>query len=1611
MANGYLGKISAIVSANTADFDSKLSKSAAEVRKFASSMQGSLTAAQSGAAASLRGIYTDAQKLERALQAVATKKLSFKGFQDASLDAAVARMQALYSASSQINRPLSDAAKSFGKLSLSVQAEFIPALTSAQAMAEKLADTIETTGTASEDQFARVARSVDVVTTAIGRMKEASSLVSGLATGQELRFQRPEMVSEMQRSASLQSQAAQMSPQAINANGIASLVTQQRAAADETQRLAAALERESQLINGNVAAATAAYQSQLSVQRKLNDEIERRVGAEAEANKRAIAGAEAEIAVIIRRQQAEKAAEQERLSQSQKIADAETAVLIRRQQAGKAAEAERFAQLQKIAEQETSILVRRQQAEKQSEAERLAQIEKVAEQETAVLVRRQQAEKQAEAGRLAQLQKIAEQETAILVRRQQAEKQAEAERLSQIQKIAEQETAIFIRRQQAEKEIEQQRLAELQKIADAELAVFIRRQQADKQAEAERLAQLEKIAEQETAIAIRRQQADKEAEASRLAELQRIEEAETAILLRRMRAEKDLERERIAQSQKIAEDDTARLIREQQAAKQAEQDRFAQSDRSAGDETALLIRREQAAKAAEGGGMTSLGLDIEDPRRQLGVLSGSITSLKGQIDTLPEPLRARFVPAIRDAEREFIRLSTAAAPVAGEIEAARQRLVQLTRDATRAAQAMNFRGSFGGGGMEGVNLGLDQRALQGYNAQLQILQGYMARIPGALAGPAIASFNQLRNAIAAAFDDGTINTAETRRELAALMAAATQTTASLAGVIAGRIGRDLQRAGDIGRGGFDNMSLAVNQAAFAIDDFMSSTGGLDQKLRAVSNNITQMAFILGGTTGLFVGLGAVIAGQAVVALIRWINNGRTAEDQTKALNEALARQKNLVEGLAEAFRSLGSSVTQNVFSEQAKQAKDFAREIENILKKQKELGLGRVAGNDVGVQRERAEQAKLKREIDKEEDPFVRAGKQRQLKASEEREQRKTRLFEVQPPPPAAEIRREIRLRAPVGFRNNANDVPEGNDVNSLIAQSNALQPAVDRLGEIVASGDKTFKIASRQLEVLGNLLDRVNRSIGDSIAQSAVNVADASRGPAEQIRQSQEEVANAIELGLPGARTFAAELQKSADLLQSAYDDLEKAQSEENTPAKKRKLVDAAQEKIDALAAGQAGMREKSDSFRYQRTVDPQQQIEARLERAKENLSAAGLEDGQVARRMREIENERETLRQRSAMPENQGEAAQQEFAKMAVLLNAEAAALEGTTVALKVFSDALSKASDEARGNLNSAQQAADEARRNDLGSGTEETRIARKRADFDLERQRKLERDAQREIENQRSQLEEIQQGRGGRRIAQINEQLKGGSLPANEQDALRKERDSLIGQAEDEIGIRRQRAEAAIEASTRDEESRKSANRGAELIKTPEERFAAETEQGLKDIRERFKRDANVIGMPVDEASMNAAEKKFKEDREKEARTATSTGRGREAFLTDRERFSRDTREGIARDMTAGAIDQAGVGNIQGRRALLEKGIKNQMEQVAPMLASFAQERQNARLQGPSRAALQMSDVSTSQGAAELTRLLRGDDSAKDVNLAELRKQTSKFDELIKTVREQNPGVLV
>jgi len=90
----------------------------------------------------------------------------------------------------------------------------------------------------------------------------------------------------------------------------------------------------------------------------------------------------------------------------------------------------------------------------------------------------------------------------------------------------------------------------------------------------------------------------------------------------------------------------------------------------------------------------------------------------------------------------------------------------------------------------------------------------------------------------------------------------------------------------------------------------------------------------------------------------------------------------------------------------------------------------------------------------------------------------------------------------------------------------------------------------------------------------------------------------------------------------------------------------------------------------------------------------------------------------------------------------------------------------------------------------------------------------------------------------------------------------------------------------------------------------------------------------------------------------------------------------------------------------RREAQKRFEEDQMRAAAPMLFDMMDQVTTAVLQGPSRAALGATDASTTQGQAELNRLIRGDDAARDVNLAELQRQT----QLLKRIADK-PGAPV
>lgn len=174
-----------------------------------------------------------------------------------------------------------------------------------------------------------------------------------------------------------------------------------------------------------------------------------------------------------------------------------------------------------------------------------------------------------------------------------------------------------------------------------------------------------------------------------------------------------------------------------------------------------------------------------------------------------------------------------------------------------------------------------------------------------------------------------------------------------------QVGTAMDRAaknrGSFGMAGMQSAQMAMQQGLFAIDDFMSSTGGLEYKLRAIGNNISQMGLLLGqsglipglsATTGLFAGMAFVMGGQLISAAIRFINQEEEMTAQTDALNDQLKSSQNVVEQLAEAYKELGNAVKQVGLSDVGSRDAQREEQVKEAIGKRKEALQERLAATD-----------------------------------------------------------------------------------------------------------------------------------------------------------------------------------------------------------------------------------------------------------------------------------------------------------------------------------------------------------------------------------------------------------------------------------------------------------------------------------------------------------------------------------------------------------------------------------------------------------------------------------------------------------------------------------------
>jgi hypothetical protein len=874
---------------------------------------------------------------------------------------------------------------------------------------------------------------------------------------------------------------------------------------------------------------------------------------------------------------------------------------------------------------------------------------------------------------------------------------------------------------------------------------------------------------------------------------------------------------------------------------------------------------------AEAERFKELGAAIDDPTRRIDILKSSITSLKGQLDQLPAPVRGQFVAALEEAEQEFLRLKGSATATAEEVERASQKVSELRASASRISSIALTAGS--GDAISGI-------ASQEAVGKLQAAQRLLAQVGATAGGPVAQAYDRLREAQLRFVQEGIQNTPRARREIELLERELARAAAQTGKIRMGQAFREIQRGGDIASKSLQRFSLAANQAAFIVDDFFSTTGGAEQKLRAIQNNITQLGFVLASTQGLFIGLGVALAGQLVIAITKYITKADEADRRTKVLNESLASQKNLVEQLARAYEGLAKSIESVGASERGRAAIENRSVANDQRRQEREAGRAAIGATSPVISGRRGAIAKLQEDLEKEIDLVKREILQRSIRDLEGANERLVREVEAAARRLQGQVLRNVR-GDPISASTALEDSEAGVVQRLAAASRRGNSQEVDRLSRELA----TLRVAiiSQRGEALRSIVqgDRATGRIGteeDLSSLARVQQLTAGEGFVSTVADIAQQRINRLfdqfsagDITLPQLQNdllnlrnqFGIVFEQVAEQLSAFTDALGRAVTELN-----KTVESELAQRGDSLRreANQAEARFGADAPQTRFARESQDRVERARAEARD--------------RRLEVESEVSQLRQRF----------ESDAARDAVQARqrGQAPETEAGRIATRIA---------EAQARLARPQLGPD--------------------ATADQIRAEVVERDQARQtIERGRAQLADLFD-----------------ALPQAQE--LRRRAD------EGDIAAQRELQDI--------ERRRQSFERGAELAKSPAQKAAEDVEKSFADLNEFFDQRADAVldrsgGLPDDAA---------------------------------REELRRIEEE---------------------RRKSTEQLREQALRQTAPLAFQFADEIANAVLQGPSRAALGATDASTTQGQAELNRLIRGQDSARDVNLVELEKQTQVLTEI-------------
>jgi hypothetical protein len=641
---------------------------------------------------------------------------------------------------------------------------------------------------------------------------------------------------------------------------------------------------------------------------------------------------------------------------------------------------------------------------------------------------------------------------------------------------------------------------------------------------------------------------------------------------------------------------------------------------------------------------------------RVGDLTAKVRSLQSAMSELSIPVQAKLIPALERAKQAVFALGNN--PTARELAKAAAEAANLERNLKRAQTAAQFRGNFGSF--------LNSNAASNYAAQLNAIRQGMAAVGATASGPVATAIGKYQKALLDSANAGTLATSTTKKDLDELLKKIAQVAVAeklMTQKQATGFVQNVQRSsiGDVGRMGLGNFNLAMGQAAFAVDDFMSSTGGLEFKLRAISNNLTQMAFILGGTTGLWVGVGAVIATTLAIPLARAIFDFGKFEEQNKALNGELEKSKNIAEKTAEAYKELGKALRESGMGGGQSKAEDFAkdRRAEAV-----ELAKSRVLGSSADFAEAQSRVLSLEGQVEKTTDIGTRGKLLRQL--DEAKKQRDAIQSRSIAPPSMGQVNSDLdaaraaeialrgasrsnweatdaasELRAFQAAREAASDVKKPEDavaaldkqisqLGDAIKSSNFFERArADYVPEMSgeASGTTAIRRAREQIAKLEEERARIQEDIALRRNERFMPRAMAAAAAAELTPGVRDQVSR---LGLGGNVTsqFESQIAGVSKEFADIITQLEKVTREGGNTAELEKAADDAAKALEFLYR-------EADKFARDVALGALVPTKDRLDRAAEQLSGIGPSNiaTDIARaqaRRQELEGERDRARTR---------------------------------------------------------------------------------------------------------------------------------------------------------------------------------------------------------------------------------------------------------------------------------------------------------------------------------------------------------------------------------------------